>query len=53
MFPPAERDYNSLARCEYLDLAVAWIDDADWPTDWHCPQCGGQAFVAAHRDGAR
>jgi hypothetical protein len=37
-------------RCEYLDLAVAWVDDGDWPEEWMCPDCGGTEFVGVYRD---
>lgn len=39
--PREESDLSTVTRCGYVDLSVAWIDDADWPHGWTCPDCGG------------
>jgi hypothetical protein len=48
--PREEWDFESLMRCDYIDLGVSWIDDADWPKEWRCPKCGGTDFEGVHRD---
>jgi hypothetical protein len=48
--PREERALERLSRCEYIDLTVSWIDDADWPQAWRCPECGGTGFEGVHRD---
>lgn len=41
---------GEIGRCEYIDLDVSWIDDADPPAEWRCPECGGTQFEGVHRD---
>lgn len=36
--------------CDYIDLSMAWIEDADWPKEWTCPECGGTDFEGVSRD---
>jgi hypothetical protein len=48
--PQEEWDETSITRCEYIDLDVSWIDDADEPQGWRCARCGGSEFEGVHRD---
>jgi hypothetical protein len=51
--PREEWDFNSLTRCEYLDLTISVVkedSDADWTQDWQCQDCGGTAYDWVHRD---
>ena len=48
--PREERDTDSWRECDYIDLSVSWIEDADWPKNWRCPECGGTDFEGVHRD---
>jgi hypothetical protein len=36
--------------CEYIDYAVSWIKEEDWPKKWTCAECGGTHFMGVHRD---
>jgi predicted nucleic-acid-binding Zn-ribbon protein len=36
--------------CDYIDLAVSWIEDDDEPKVWTCSKCGGTEFEGVHRD---
>lgn len=45
-----ELDWNDVAYCDYIDPSVSWIDHADWPEQWTCPECGGTDFEGVHRD---
>jgi len=48
--PPEEWDSSLVMRCEYIDLNVSWVDEADWPKKWRCSECGGTEFEGVHRD---
>jgi hypothetical protein len=41
---------GELGYCDYIDLSISWVDDADSPKSWTCPECGGTDFEAVHRD---
>jgi hypothetical protein len=41
---------GALGWCDYIDLSVSWIDDADEPKEWRCASCGGTSFEGVHRD---
>lgn len=36
--------------CGRVDLSVSWVDDAEWPKGWRCPDCGGTDFEGVHAD---
>lgn len=48
--PREEWHTGAWAPCDSLDLSVSWVDQADWPKAWRCPQCGGTDFEGVHRD---
>jgi hypothetical protein len=48
--PSEEWDTESWAPCDYIDHTISWIDEADWPKQWRCPECGGTAFEGVHGD---
>lgn len=41
---------GEIGWCDYIDLGISWIDDADFPSSWTCPECGGTTFEGVHRD---
>lgn len=50
-FPREECDFNSLTRCEYIDMTISiTIDDPEWVRKWTCPNCGGTEFDYVRRD---
>jgi hypothetical protein len=45
-----ELPQRALGWCDYIDLAVSWLDVSDPPQQWCCPRCGGTGFEGVHRD---
>ena len=47
---PREEWIGELSKCDYVDLTVSWVEDADYPSEWTCMLCGGSTFEGVHRD---
>ena len=47
---PSARGGRARRLCEYIDLTVSWVDDADMPEHWQCPRCGGTEYEFVHPD---
>jgi hypothetical protein len=41
---------GEIGWCDYLDREHAYVDEADFPTEWTCPECGGTTFEFIHAD---